>query len=416
MERPSFYKILSDSLSFLCILILAFGFGSSQLIGGIDNNYILFIAMMPFYLVSSVGLARSWRKISSSAVIAIVISLTMVFLWAYSVMMGIINGNNLFFIIQNNAGVIGYLILIPLIFAKTDMKIVSILRLSGIIVMLTTILLKLLSSFAGWDVTSNLSQTIFGPFVGDGGVRWGRIFTYAQYLVCVPVMYYLVEIFTSKDVNYFRRVVQILTIFLGLYVIFSISMSKGMQLAIIFSALLTFLAYLRSSRFGWKLAILAILFSSACLSVYLSAFPSNIISENFFSEEDISNVARYEQLRYIIDDIKLFGNGSGATILNYSRAEGQDYGFELSYIALFHKFGILGVIPIILYVVTILSIIHLCDTTSKLSNSAALISAMSFLMPAIGNPGLFSLQETITHSMVITAVFKYRSLSLIAVD
>lgn len=362
--------------------------------------------LIPFYLIASVAFGGSYDRISKLTIFTVFISSIMIFIWIYGILIGLLYSNNPSFIIKNNAGIIGYFLVFPLLFIKYDIKIISILRISGIIILLTTLVLKILTSFAGWDVTSAASQSIFGPFVGDGGVRWGRVFTYVQYLVCVPIMYSLMSI-KLKNTTYSKKLLHLTTVVLGLYTMFLVSMSKGMELAVIFSIFLTVILCIRTSKLGWKLASFSTISLGALLAIYVFLFPNNPITENFFSAEDISNVARYEQLNYILGDMKLFGNGLGATILNYTRAEGQDYGFELSYVALFHKFGILGFIPLASYVYTILMIIHLCGRNLSIRDAASLMAAMSFLMPAIGNPGLFSLQEAITHALVLVAISRY---------
>ena len=269
---------------------------------------------------------------------------------------------------------------------------------------LVTLLLKFLEFSIGFVVESDLATQIFGRIVGAGGVRFGRIFFYTQFLACVPISISLAQLLTQKT-NIRSTMMQLTVLLAGISVTVIISQSKGHQLADLFSILATLLLVVVNKRRQRGIVFSLIPLVVTSLAVFMVLQPDNIIYRAFFSKDDISNSFRYEQVSYLTNDITFLGRGLGASIKGYSRAAGADYGFELSYLAAIHKFGIFALVPFFAYELTILVIIIFSRQRRLLPVEAAgLAAGMSFLLPAIGNPGLFSLPEVTSHSLVLAAL------------
>ncbi|GAA5503028.1 hypothetical protein Dxin01_02777 [Deinococcus xinjiangensis] len=388
-------------LSVLSVFVLGINFGANAAVGGLTWQYLFILASLPVLLGLVLGRIRRDPTLNVVYARWLVIPVLMLFLWGYGVLSGLLQNNNPQFIVRNNAGMIAYALAIPLFFFPRRVNVIKLLNAGGLLVMGATLLLHVLSKLIGWDVESGLSERIFGPTVGAGGYRWGRIFFYTQYLVCVPMVLSLTALL-SKGFGLWQRAISLATLAGSLYVLMVISMSKGMVLAVLFTlALLVTCFFFAGRRRGLITSALVPLLLFGGVS-YVAATPDNVISRSFFSADDLSNGPRFEQVRYLVGDTTILGQGLGATIPGYTRAKGLDYGFELSYLAVFHKFGVFGLIPLLAYALTLLMIIRLVwQRRLSVRDGAALGAGMSFLMPAVGNPGLFSIQEVLTHSLVM---------------
>jgi membrane-associated HD superfamily phosphohydrolase len=118
-------------------------------------------------------------------------------------------------------------------------------------------------------------------------------------------------------------------------------------------------------------------------------------------KNDKANIARYEQLYLLIKDLTIYGRGLGAIIPGYSRNLDKPYGFELSYLSLIHKFGILSILVIILYLKTISKAMKNIFNGVEVKYSVISIGAMGFLLPSIGNPLLFAPQAVTLHCLAL---------------
>jgi len=128
-----------------------------------------------------------------------------------------------------------------------------------------------------------------------------------------------------------------------------------------------------------------IIFLTVIIIALINLGYSNIIT-SMFDNDDTSNEIRYLQLSYIINDISFWGKGLGAIIPNYSRDINAEYGFELSYVNIIHKFGILSLILFISWGYIFYKSTKNIYQRINLLNSLYALGSMGYLFPSIGNP------------------------------
>lgn len=393
---------VETGLTVLLILVLGVGVINNRVLEGLPGVYLLILMVAPFLLLLSFLRLRNNGIISRGKFAWLALGVSLFALWLYGIIIGVWNNNPLAFILRNNAGMFVYILILPLIIFLTPKRAVRILYASGVLVMLATLIIKTGEQAFGIEADTPWLESIFGPIVGAGGVRWGRVFFYTQYLVCVPLCVSFARLL--NDVRISEKMRALFVFLPALYVTIIVSMSKGIQLAVLFSLIFSLCVYLCKGRWKtfWGLIIPGVLM---LLMGYVGLVPNNAFAKTFFSADDVSNLGRFEQVRYLVESTTWVGQGLGATIEGYRRAEGLEYGFELSYLALFHKFGILGLLLLFAYAWTLLSILQQVQS-GRLSRTqgVALGAGMSFLMPAIGNPGLFSVQEVVTHTVIMAAL------------
>src|SRR5690606_12706420 len=116
-----------------------------------------------------------------------------------------------------------------------------------------------------------------------------------------------------------------------------------------------------------------------------------------FSTNDEANIDRYEQLYFLLNDLTFWGKGSGAVISGYSRNVDKPYGFELSYLNLVHKVGVMAIFVILAYASLIIRSFSQIAANYNTKYAIAALGAMTYLFIAIGNPLLFAPQSVLLH-------------------
>ena len=119
-----------------------------------------------------------------------------------------------------------------------------------------------------------------------------------------------------------------------------------------------------------------------------AALPYQLIKDSY-SADEISNSRRDEQAPYILSEVTVIGAGLGSGLKSgYFR--GVSYGAELTYHSILHKFGLIcGCIIFFSYLTIWLNSAYLMLKAPN-SNRFISFSLLCILIPAYGNPSLFS--------------------------
>ena len=145
-------------------------------------------------------------------------------------------------------------------------------------------------------------------------------------------------------------------------------------------------------KFGSVIAFLAIFFGALTLSGY-----SNIALV-IFAENDEGNIVRYLQLSDLFADMNLVGQGLGAVVPGNVRDVDRPYGFELSYINLIHKLGVISLLLFFGYLLSLKRIIAYGKSApANLRYAAAALGCFCFVFVGIGNPIISSPQMVLLH-------------------
>lgn len=149
-----------------------------------------------------------------------------------------------------------------------------------------------------------------------------------------------------------------------------------------------------------KKSIFLMLLSIVMIFIIFSLGYFNIISE-MFDSDDVSNIERYAQLYELLSDLSIEGQGLGAVIPGgYNRNQNLPYGFELSYINILHKLGIVGIIVLFLYLNTFILIYRNIKRGEYLYSALAL-GCVCYLFPGIGNPVVFAPNCVVLHCFAL---------------
>lgn len=315
------------------------------------------------------------------------------FVWAYGVCLGFYNNNRLDYIISNFAGmtVFGlYYVLKCMNISKEKLaKIVVAAAITTSVLSALSFISALyhmnlyLGEISGGSSTGQLRQMFINQNVSV--VAW-----------CICLVYLLgnKRIREQFPKKYSR--LKVPTYFL-LFCYFTftslfIPASKGFLLAGIFyfSSFIYLLFYqkLRKGIMPIRVLLSILLIFVLCLILLLTGYV-NIIGA-IFDTDDEANIPRFVQLEYLLDDLCLQGKGLGAIIEGYTRSNDKEYGFELIYINLFHKFGILALLLLFSYVYIVAIAIKRLYKEESFYFSLIAFSNMAFLFPSLGNPMLFS--------------------------
>jgi hypothetical protein len=134
--------------------------------------------------------------------------------------------------------------------------------------------------------------------------------------------------------------------------------------------------------------LLMIIFTIALIWFFSGTYFADLITVSFSSDE-LSNAIRDEQVNIIKSEWTFFGKGLGTPLLSGYQRD-SPYGLELTYHSIIHKFGYIvgGLLISCLLFLYFKSIVRFLKN-SNVSDAVA-FSLMACLIPAYGNPSLFS--------------------------
>lgn len=318
------------------------------------------------------------------------IASSFIFIWFYGIISGIVQGNNIHYVVANFAGMICYL----LYFAFTTLelnkkKITKMVFIAGLSV-------SLIATVRIMSFLFNINNSIVSSLIGEGvGISsTGQIRVYFTTLASAYSLLggsLFILLFRRKDIKILRIdkiPIALLYFVLTVSSVMFFASSKGFLLGALFVILgMPFFFSVKdllNGRLNKALFVLCII--GFILLLFLMYFDYFSIVEMMFAREDESNVLRYEQLNYMLHDITLWGKGLGATVPGIIRSEEGPYGFELTYVNLLHKFGFLAIVLFLNWLYMFIRLAILMIKKKSLFYSSVAFSSLGYMFPSIGNP------------------------------
>lgn len=338
--------------------------------------------------------------------------LSMLCVWLYGIILGFLRKNNVNFIIANFAGMSLYITYYSfrLLNIKT-VTIIKILKIAGFSVCLISFL-RIFRFLFGLDY--GLLNILISDDVGISSTGQFRIYFTTMCTAYGLMGISLYKVIFHRDITIPNKKPNICTsllcLILTIITLAFLSASKGFMLGVIVLLitipLLCSQKSLKQYRINKKLFSLGLLLIIFTTCLFISDYFNIILS--MFDSEDIANADRYEQLSYIIKDLNLLGNGLGATVPGSIRNIEKPYGFELTYLNIFHKFGIFAFIILYNYYYIIRKSIKLFRNNGTMGYGVIAISCMGYLIPSIGNPLLFDPSMIILNCIVLYIISKLK--------
>ena len=319
------------------------------------------------------------------------IILSLLFVWSYGVIVGLLNGNNIVNIVSNFAG----LLLYSLYYAF------HVLRVDYIRIVKAVLLASLISLFFGFVL--GIYNIVFSEslvsLINTRIIIFGNMMTYViiyawslASLISPSTLVdpFLQQLNLSKKKAVSLLIISMLTIFF--------SWSKGFLLSMIVVTLIIFLLMYKRYLFRTITHKNVLYFFTAIIFLlpfiiftgYIDLFTS------IFDKSDISNQVRLYQLTYLINDLTLFGNGAGALIQGYGN---NSYGVEMVYVNIVHKYGLISIFIFLGIILTVAKILLKFRFSFLLMS--ILFSFMMYLLPSLGNPILLAPLSVILHVVVL---------------
>jgi hypothetical protein len=132
----------------------------------------------------------------------------------------------------------------------------------------------------------------------------------------------------------------------------------------------------------------------------LLLLPQEILDSIFytFSDEELSNVLRGEQFKYLVNEFSFLGSGLGSALKSgYARDDVSFYGFELNYLNIVHKLGIASLPLFGSYIGIVFLSLYRIFKGYRLFESYFALGLMGYLIQGIGNPILLSPVTVVMH-------------------
>jgi hypothetical protein len=371
--------------------------------------YGAFLLITFYYLVSvmprgfRLGLSkRGWN-------VTDVIPLFFMVSWIYGAFIGLVRGNEILYVFSNFAGFVTYFSYYLLLWSRiSQAAIFNLLMLSALVVCFLNIGLAISYVLFSVDVWNDpLINLLFGSYIGGSSTGQIRMYSVAQ-IVGFPlfsVAFTRLVIAKNKLSTSYSTPKMNSTMAAFLYFVLSgavtviMPASKGFMLAalVILSVIIASWPYRKRWRISIKKILLGIVFAAIFFGVLIASGYINIALV-IFAQNDEGNITRFLQLSHLLADINLVGQGLGAVVPGNVRDVDRPYGFELSYINLIHKLGIVSMLLFFGYLISLKRIIaHGKSGPANLKYAAAALGCFSFVFVGIGNPIISSPQMVLLH-------------------
>ena len=318
--------------------------------------------------------------------------------WFYGVFVGILNGNDNVFV--NNAGILFfasyYFIADNNLGVNQLKKIIFNLTIASTIYYLFNI---------GTDILSQIKITSFGLRLG--GYSIPGIFS----ATLLPLLFNNILFKISKRIIIKNIYINYILLILVVLVSVILVSSKGIYLIILVTLSILFYYKLRQIKFMFWVFLFITIFLLSSLVVNEIDFDKFVI----FSSTDESNLARYDMLDAMWNELNFLGYGWGAKFQSIvlSSRDISGYSSELSYMNLIHKIGFFSSIFFLFYGWLLVNIIRLIKSKKNDIIGTGLISLgmVTYLFTSIGNPSLFFPAFVFMTAMVLHLINKQLILS-----
>ncbi len=417
IRTNSLWKRTTEIVMVFFFITLTVNIGEKLTLGGFNLFYTLFfiVFFIVFFIYIFYALSFNTLKIPYLQLIDY-IPLLFVVIWFYGLVLGLVLGNEQEYVTRNFAGMLLFLSYYLVLFSRVSKE--TIFRLGYSAAIINVLITVFLSLRVDFNISIFSEESIFGRIIGGSSTGQPRIYYIGQISIFIllsvtlfrfanpskflfiPYTYHIINKFFCVRYNF----IALIFLVTSTYCLAFITASKGFMLGVLFLFGLMMVGFFYKSLISMRLSkgvIFIVTFTVLLLiTLYLTGY-SNIIS-SIFSKNDIANEKRYEQFDYLIDDIKFFGNGLGAVIPGYKRNSLLPYGFELSHINIFHKFGIFAIFLIFGQIfILVKGIINLNKSEFDIRYTSCAIGAMCFVFPSIGNPIIFAPQSVLLYCIAL---------------
>lgn len=326
--------------------------------------------------------------------------ISLIFVWSYGVLVGLLNSNPIEHVFRNFFGLVFYIAVFSLVYLKPKFtEMVNVIFFIFIIQLIIGTHMSFGKIISLWDFNNINSMSDFRS--GYSGA-----FTVGFIFLSVSLFYltYKKEYLDRYNFKYLNSNFKALLLFLfSSFLIIIPSFSKGFILSFSIYTLFFFIIIIFSIFFNLKIHTKSFIYlcSFIVISFCLFHFLGDVLIYSFSSEEE-SNSARNVQFGFLINELTFFGSGLGASLKSGFNSGGSGgYGFELTYISLIHKFGVLSIIIFYSYLSIIGYAILNIIKKKYLMESFFCLGLMGFLVPGAGNPILISPITVLFHSIAL---------------
>jgi len=349
---------------------------------GKDNLYLYFIFLIYFSIMTlNVFIKKSLilkvDKIGGSIVILFLL------MWILGQFIGHINGNDLIAMMRNFAGML--LFIVYLVMSHSEISKDTIIRLifySSVAFMIYNLLMifnlyhSTPAEFFKFDVVRIYYNVAFIPIVAFLSVATISYIFGNQYIA-------------NKTHNYFNKKWKSKLFISTALLVLIFYISKAVYAIVFINVFFISLLFAYKYRKLWAIIKLCTLFVIFALIInYMFAYNILDIVKAQLALELVG--VRSTQASMILNDIQLFGSGLGGVLLNGYSRDALGYGFELSYLSVMHKYGILSFLIFLPYLyMAIYSIYGVLYMSDKIAYVIALSMTISIVIFSYGNPLLF---------------------------
>lgn len=322
------------------------------------------------------------------------IALLMLSVWIYGFILAIINHNAMHMVIRNFAGMTMYLLTFFLWNIKDKQYRFSRLAIfMGDYIQVISVISYVLLTYFHFSYIKQIP--ILNAFVGGGGSA-GFVQYYARELAHISFLFYFYKVICCKfDYKPFFM------IFVAIYRLVVINDSGGDLLATAVLAVILLLCqfkYIKREIFA-----LGIIF--VCMLLLYIIYKENSFIFSLFSPADEGNARRYTEIHWLLQHISFWGYGLGKE-LGYAGAKQYNYGTEMVYLNIFHKFGVFAFAILFCFASSFWKAIKYLGKEDKRNPYAVVpLGLMAYLIPSLANPMLFSVVSVVSHILSMLIVY-----------
>lgn len=324
------------------------------------------------------------------------VSIIMIFVWIYGFIWGLINENNTSYVIRNFAGMSTYILVFPLLNSKisTD-RYLCIIKKASKYALFISIFTYVMLTYFHFDLLHKIP--IVNAFVGRGGIG-GFVQYFCRELIHVTFAYNFF-LFISKKRGVLKPTIMLL---FTLYATLVVNDSRGDILAMGIIAIIILLT--QSKHLNSRAVILGIIAIAGVVVLYL--YSGEGLLSKLFSSADGGNIRRWEEINYFKNNMTFFGYGLGKE-LGDAGADGFNYGTEMIYLNIFHKFGVFALLILACYFGTCIKAInYLANNNDKNPDRVIPLALMAYLIPSLANPMLFGVLTVVLHLLAMIIIAK----------
>lgn len=323
----------------------------------------------------------------------VLISGIMLLVWAYGFLIGLLRGNNVSYIIRNFAGMSAYILVVPFLNSKvSNIQFIKIVRVVSTYALFITIFTYVMLTFFHLEFLYEIP--VINAFVGGGG-KGGFVQYFCRELIPITFAYNLYSALKTKK-NIVRAVVIIVLVVLETMLV---NDSSADALAI---GVLAVLIVASRAKYLNRRTIFFCMIGIAFLFVFIIVYGQDPLSA-IFSTEDEGNVRRITEIKYFMNHMTFMGYGLGKELGDAGAGGSFNYGTEVIYLNLFHKFGICAFLILSCYTSTCINAIRYLKKCDE-PNGVIPIALMAYLIASLSNPMLFSGASVIQHIIALIII------------